>query len=749
VRESARRLVAAAVPVGVVVVLWSRLERPPAVAALVGIAALGLAPTLVHTPRRRLAVAAGALVAGLSVAFDVSPVEVLPWTRGTWIGSVLDAVAEGLRTFERVAPPFDPVELPLLHSLVLGAVLCFSIVIAVGVASRRPIVASGAVVVAGGWATASVPSGHELLAGAALLVAALWPFAAMSARTSQQAATVAVSLSIVAATAVGVVLAGGHPDDPYLDWKGWSVLGRPSAPVGVRYVWDAQYDGIRFPSKRTTVLRIRAQRTSRYWRASTLDVFTADRWLEGAPAIATVPHPSGTLPIDGLVPAAADDRRGWLKQQVEVVALDDDRLVGAGRPMRVAAPGIPGLVALEGGLLRAPPSTIGPGTRYEVWSYAPEPLPRDLLASPAVYPEETGLYLRIDRTTLEPFGVPGRERQVDRLFTDDLYFAMHRYRPVWDVAKDVTRGASTPYEATLAIERFFRTRGGFRYEERPPRSSQPPLVDFVAGHRAGYCQHFAGAMALMLRMLGVPARVAVGFTSGRWADGVWDVADSDAHAWVEAWFAGYGWVTFDPTPGRGTLTAGYTFASDSADAIRALGRGALLDVVDFDSSASTGRTATPVAATADAQSQQGTTVAIVALSILAALVSLVCLKALRRRLRYLTRDPRRRAGAIRSELVEVLRDQRIPVRPGAGLSEVRVATERGVGVPSGALIAALGRARFGPPEGAMQGATDARRELRRVRTLMRERLGYGRRLRGALSLRSLRPVAASRGDRAR
>ena len=128
------------------------------------------------------------------------------------------------------------------------------------------------------------------------------------------------------------------------------------------------------------------------------------------------------------------------------------------------------------------------------------------------------------------------------------------------------------------LERWFRTRGGFRYEEHPPPSaSSPPLVDFVEVTRAGYCQHYAGAMALMLRTLGIPARVAVGFTAGTWKAGVWTVTDQQAHAWVEAWFAGYGWLAFDPTPGRGTLSAVYTLASDSADAVRALGTGRFLD----------------------------------------------------------------------------------------------------------------------------------------------------------------------------
>ena len=60
----------------------------------------------------------------------------------------------------------------------------------------------------------------------------------------------------------------------------------------------------------------------------------------------------------------------------------------------------------------------------------------------------------------------------------------------------------------------------------------------------------------MLRTLGIPARVGVGFTAGTWRAGVWTVTDQQAHAWVEAWFAGYGWLAFDPTPGnhRGPAT---------------------------------------------------------------------------------------------------------------------------------------------------------------------------------------------------
>src|SRR4029079_17313038 len=116
--------------------------------------------------------------------------------------------------------------------------------------------------------------------------------------------------------------------------------------------------------------------------------------------------------------------------------------------------------------------------------------------------------------------------------------------------------------------------GNFAYSEKPRQiRGTPPLVAFVTRTRAGYCQHFAGAMALMLRYLGIPARVAAGFTSGAFdpdkndsSRGLWRVKEHKAHAWVEVWFKGYGWLPFDPTPGRGNLGGPYTSSSISFDA---------------------------------------------------------------------------------------------------------------------------------------------------------------------------------------
>ena len=740
-RDAVRSVVAAALPAAVLALLWARMEEPAGAGALLAVGALGIVPAVVRPLRWRLATAAATLVAGLSAVFAVSPLAALPWTPGTWVGAVIGDAEDGLRGFERVAVPFVPAERPTMHGLVLTAVLGFALVVALSVAARRPLLAGAAAAVGGGWATASVTErGHELALGGLLLAATLWPLLVLSVRTGREIVASGVALAAVIALAVGAAGAGAQPSAPYLGWRTWSLLGPERGRVGVGYVWDAQYDGITFPARRTTVLRIRAARSALYWRASTLDLFTADRWFENLYPVA-ISRPAGRLPADPLLPDGAADADSWVKQEVEVVRLDDDRLIGAGQPMRVEGTALSRVFVLSGGVMRAPDG-VDAGDRYTIWGYVPRPLPRELLASRPEYPQAASRYLAFDRAVLPAFGLPGREVVVRRVFSDDRYLAVRAYRPLWEEATRIAAGAGSPYEATLAVERWLRETGGFRYEERPPAGPGPALVDFVTRHRSGYCQHFAGTMALMLRLLGVPARVAVGFTSGRWKDGVWDVADQDAHAWVEAWFQGYGWVTFDPTPGRGTLTAGYTFASDSADAIRALGRGALLDVVDFGGTTAGGATAAAPAASDARSPRRGIVLALALLAVAAALGSVAGLKAVRRWRRYMARDGRRLALAVRLELEDVLRDQRVPVRRGAGLGELREATERGLGVPSGALVEALGRARFGPPERATQAATDARRELRRVLELMRERMGPGRRVRGACSLRSLLPRRA-------
>jgi transglutaminase-like putative cysteine protease len=117
---------------------------------------------------------------------------------------------------------------------------------------------------------------------------------------------------------------------------------------------------------------------------------------------------------------------------------------------------------------------------------------------------------------------------------------------------ELTAGKVNQYAIVMAINEYFSTANGFRYDlSTGPGSSEDALVDFVLTSKRGYCEQFASAMAYMVRSAGIPARVAVGFGYGEpTRDGYRSVTSWDAHAWVEVYFSGLGWVPFDPTPPR-------------------------------------------------------------------------------------------------------------------------------------------------------------------------------------------------------
>ena len=125
------------------------------------------------------------------------------------------------------------------------------------------------------------------------------------------------------------------------------------------------------------------------------------------------------------------------------------------------------------------------------------------------------------------------------------------YARTWALARRLMRESATPYEYVVAVNRYLQD--GFRYDETPDpvgRRASRTLDGFLFDTKSGYCQHFSGAMAILLRMGGIPARVVTGFSPGGFSKRkqAWIVRDTDAHSWVEAWFDDYGWVTFDPTP---------------------------------------------------------------------------------------------------------------------------------------------------------------------------------------------------------
>lgn len=123
-----------------------------------------------------------------------------------------------------------------------------------------------------------------------------------------------------------------------------------------------------------------------------------------------------------------------------------------------------------------------------------------------------------------------------------------------DEALAATAGAVTPYEKALALQNYFRNSFGYDLDVQYG-NSYDAIEAFLRG-RSGFCQHFAGTFGVMARYLGLPTRMAVGFTPGDLrSDGLFHVYGRHAHAWPEVWFDGIGWVPFEPTPGRGSPDA--------------------------------------------------------------------------------------------------------------------------------------------------------------------------------------------------
>ncbi|MFE9701484.1 DUF3488 and DUF4129 domain-containing transglutaminase family protein [Streptomyces sp. NPDC006270] len=132
-------------------------------------------------------------------------------------------------------------------------------------------------------------------------------------------------------------------------------------------------------------------------------------------------------------------------------------------------------------------------------------------------------------------------------------------------AEQVTEGSSNAYERAVKLQDWFASDGGFTYDTTVTSGTGSSAIVRFLRDREGFCVHFSFSMAAMARTLGIPARVAVGFTPGTvQSDGATSVGLRDAHAWPELYFEGVGWTRFEPTPSRGS-TPSYTRPETPAD----------------------------------------------------------------------------------------------------------------------------------------------------------------------------------------
>jgi transglutaminase-like putative cysteine protease len=740
-----------------VAVAWLRLEQP--VGSLWRVLALVLLALAAAVPPRRCQRCAAAVIATLAAAWVAVGVDLVPW-RLDRPGSVfglsdsLNAFAtrfgNGFSDFYGTHLPFDPRVHAAMSELVLSAIFVFAVGVTLLAAARKPVAAALMLLLGAGWPATLLGPSRGVAMGAAILGGALVLLAGLGSRRVPALALPAAVVVALAAVVVGSATAARHG---LVHWQSWNLAHVAIGPSDVGFVWNAQYGGLKFSGHPTTVLQVQSDQPPTYLRATVLDDFRDNAWAVGVPR-----------PADSLEPAATRRPLNLTREVVTVDALADPHLVGGSIPIRFVAAGGAALVSFEPGFA-ALNQNLPRGFRYTVWSHLGRPTPAALRRSPPDYPgelETDGLLTVGDNVTALPFGVPNRGPAMLALVGREP--DLDRYLPLARIAERVTRSARTPYDAVEKLEQWFVSSGTFRYSNHPPVVS-PALVGFVTRTHAGYCQYFAGAMALMLRYLGIPARVAVGFAGGTYdlKQKVWSISDREAHAWVEVWFKGYGWLPFDPTPaapgaaprqtqagvpaargGAGSPgpfpAGGTTAAAKHASVVEQK----LRTVNGFGPRRRGPAPPLPAVSLGGGGSDRGRPVLLLLAVLAAAVGGIVLTKGGLRLRRSARRDPRGVAAACRQELTSFLVDQRVETPRSATLGELGDLFRREFAVQPEAFVAAATAARFGPPAEAAAAALTARRELRALLEIARRSLSWPDRARGLLSVRSLaRPATAS------
>lgn len=541
-------------------VRWGQLVAEPplgrllAALAIVTVAAAVLAALGARRPRWRRSAALATIIVATATAAVIVGLPARMLAPGGW-DELVENLGRGLAGIGEVEMPYDGGAVWIRLALLLFVPVLLGLAALLGFwpgRSRAALRLAALAVLAGlyGVAVTLDSPGHELLWGAALLaLIAGWLWApALEPRRTAPAIAVALAAGLVAVP----LAARLDPESAWWDYRSWEWFGGRS---GVSFEWDHSYGPLPWPDKGTTLLEVRSASPA-YWKASVLDRFDGFTWqrarradlLGTAERAARRNTPGAELP---------ERHRDWLSQaSFEIRALSSGVVIGAGTAQAIQ--GLEGVAVSADGTVRAADDRLRTGDRYSVVSYVPQPTVRELRAAPASYPSE-----RFERSTLialparlgpsGEFGLaPDRARAMP-LWRERPDAELRRellaspYGATYRLARRLVAGAVAPYDAVHAIERHLRN--GYDYSPTVPEHAYP-LAGFLFEDRSGYCQQFAGTMGLMLRMVGIPSRVVSGFAPGSVDQerGLYEVRDTDAHSWVEVYFRGVGWVTFDPTP---------------------------------------------------------------------------------------------------------------------------------------------------------------------------------------------------------
>jgi transglutaminase-like putative cysteine protease len=348
----------------------------------------------------------------------------------------------------------------------------------------------------------------------------------------------------------------------WIDYRAWNPLALTST-----FQWDQLYGPFPWPRSTATMFEV-AEPEPALLKVTSLDRFDGLRFLRSD-------APPGLRTLD--LGHTRAERRWYKHAVVTIRALNSSLLVSAGGiPVDVTWLGsAPQTIASESDgttVLRTTPTS---GAGYEVASYVPTPSVAVLRHAPRGFPRAYLPYAQFELPSASASGLvtpdlsmeerarPGRARLVGAPApgrTPASSPSVSRrieaspYAPMFALARGLAEGARTNYDVAERIERFLLKN--YRYDENIP-NRRYPLEAFLFQDRRGYCQQFSGAMALMLRLNGIPARVSAGFMASVYdpVAAAWRVRALDAHSWVEVYFTGIGWVPFDPTPPR-TVNSG-------------------------------------------------------------------------------------------------------------------------------------------------------------------------------------------------
>ena len=376
------------------------------------------------------------------------------------------------------------------------------------------------------------------------------------------------------------IAAAADRGQPWFDYRSFAESLGPDDPV--RFSWNQSYGPMTWPRDGNEIMRVSSTEPL-YWKARNLDVFFKDSWTTRSEPLDPGPDPLFALDMPQDVKDAPAAWTHTISVSVRRMRIND--VIGAGTTESVTD----GSRGVEQGISPGTwdaPSVLRRGDSYTAKVYVPTPTQAQLADA------TTGAFERQpdERVITVPFK-PSEVKSIPRSaasiiaktkagpITDaevhfsswegvgadrvsfpgtgrsdfDVDSVMKRsiYEQTWELSKKLKSESAQPMDYIRAVYDYLHGPS-FRYVERPPQppAGQAPLDYFINQTHAGYCQHYAGAMALMLRMAGIPARVATGFSPGGFSarKKAWIVRDTDAHAWVEVWFDKYGWVTIDPTP---------------------------------------------------------------------------------------------------------------------------------------------------------------------------------------------------------